>query len=90
MTDPGPWIHNVPLFACLLPPPPLPASVRLPTDESCQVPPQEKCVCVCLCVTLSESESLCLCVYVSTLMATLAVMCLMEDKQHSLRQDFTA
>ncbi len=59
-----------------------PPSVRLPTDESCQVPPQEKCVCVSL--------NLSMCVCLSTLMATLAVMCLMEDKQHSLRQVFTA
>ena len=40
----------------------------------------------CLC----ESVCVCVCVYLSTLMATLAVMCLMEDKQHSLRQAFTA
>jgi len=74
MTDPGPWIHHVSLFACLPSLPPL--SSLSETANRWILPsasPGEARMCVCL----------------STLMAMLAVMCLIEDKQHSLKEVFT-
>ena len=84
MTDPGPWTHHVPSFAplplllllllllllhlrLLLFPP----SVRLPTDESCQVPPQEKSVCV----FLSKSERA-VCVHVCVRVCVCVCVCI--------------
>lgn len=52
MTDPGSRMHHAPHLPVF---PLFPPSVKLPTDESCQVPPQEKRVC------LSKSECLRVC-----------------------------
>lgn len=77
--------------------PVLPAPISLPLCDCQQLHTAnflpERCVCVrvraCVwgCV-----QNLCPCVgtCLSTLKATLAIMCLMEDKQPSLRQAYTA
>lgn len=50
-----------------------------------------RCVCTCVHASMCLVESVSMCKdVISTLKAMLAVMCLMEDKQHSLRQAFTA